>query len=364
MQKLDRAAGSRRTAICASVASNQLVEMHGKVRRRTVIVWTLVAAFAATTAGILLHLHPWRPRFTTIQGAVIRRNSDTRKQQPIAGVEVTASRGVTRAVTHTDPSGYFRIDFPGMVWPGETLNFEFRRPDYQPFDFRMRFPYRSAARSLLVATMAPLATDGAAETHGHPSTVANIRIRYTVNSQKEDNIGSLVRTFQVVNRGNIPCNRKPPCSPNGSWKASTVSLSLDAGPGNEYRDVRASCIAGPCPFTRIDSSGFQQGGRTIKVTATDWSETTTFLLEAAVFHTSIGSNVRLSYPVIYDRTLNFTLPPTQEGVSIEADIDGSPMVFPLGPDLFLSWATCTERTNRETENSIVYRCELKPGYTF
>lgn len=87
-------------------------------------------------------------------------------------------------------------------------------------------------------------------------------------------------------------------------------------------------------------------------------------LEAEVFRTSINSNVRESYPVIFGQTLNFTLPPTEEGVSIEAELDGNPMVFPLGPDLYLSWANCTARVNRDGEKSTVYRCELKPGYQF
>jgi hypothetical protein len=73
--------------------------------------------------------------------------------------------------------------------------------------------------------------------------------------------------------------------------------------------------------------------------------------------------VRLSYPVEFGRTLNFTLPPTQEGVSIEAEVDGAAMVFPLGPNLYLSWATCTMTTSSE-EKSTAYRCELKPGYRF
>ena len=68
--------------------------------------------------------------------------------------------------------------------------------------------------------------------------------------------------------------------------------------------------------------------------------------------------------MIFGDTLNFTLPPTEEGVSIEAEMDGTPMVFPLGPDLSVSWATCTSRTNREGERSAVFRCELKPGYKF
>ena len=199
----------------------------------------------------------------------------------------------------------------------------------------------------------------------HPeAVVSNIRVRYTINSRTETNVGSAVKTFQVVNKGNVPCNHQAPCSPDGKWKASSASVSLDAGADNTFSNVRASCIAGPCPFTRIDSSGFIHGGRNIRVSALDWSDTATFLMEAEVYHTAISSNVRELYPVIFGRTLNFTLPPTQEGVSLEAEIDGSPMVFPLGPDLNLSWATCTVRTGTEKEKTTVYRCELKPGYRF
>jgi hypothetical protein len=87
-------------------------------------------------------------------------------------------------------------------------------------------------------------------------------------------------------------------------------------------------------------------------------------MEAEVYRTAINSNVRQLYPVIFGRALNFTLPPTQEGVSLEAEIDGSAMVFPLGPALNLSWATCTVRTDTEKEKTAVYGCELKPGYRF
>jgi hypothetical protein len=139
---------------------------------------------------------------------------------------------------------------------------------------------------------------------------------------------------------------------------------LDAGVDNEFSNVRALCIAGPCPFTRIDSSGFVHGGRNISVSALNWSDTATFLLEAEVLHTAISSNVRESYPVVFGRTLNFILPATQEGVSLEAEVDGAPMVFPLGPELYLSWATCTARTNIDEEKTTIYRCELKPGYRF
>jgi hypothetical protein len=189
-------------------------------------------------------------------------------------------------------------------------------------------------------------------------------VRYTINSRTETNVGSVVKTFQVANKGNVPCDHQSPCSPNGRWKAASESTSLDAGAGNSFGNIRASCIAGPCPFTRIDSSGFVHGGRNIRVSALNWSDTATFLMEAEVFHTAISSNVRELYPVIFGRALNFTLPPTQEGVSFEAEIDGAPMVFPLSPDHQLSWANCAVRTDTEKEQTTVYRCELKPGYRF
>jgi hypothetical protein len=106
------------------------------------------------------------------------------------------------------------------------------------------------------------------------------------------------------------------------------------------------------------------GGRTITASAVDWSDTATFLIEAEVFRTAMTSRVRYLYPVLFGPTLNFTLPPTQEGVTIEADVAGTPMVFPLGPELYLSWATCITRKSTDSEQTTVYRCELKPGYKF
>jgi hypothetical protein len=43
-------------------------------------------------------------------------------------------------------------------------------------------------------------------------------------------------------------------------------------------------------------------------------------------------------------------------------VAGETIIFPLGPDLFLSWASCNSRMN--PDHTSVYRCELKPGYRF
>lgn len=336
------------------------------MKNRKILVWVAAGtAVAATAAILMLRLHHWNPRAMTIQGAVIRRDTDARKQLPISDALVTASDGETSATTASDASGYFKLTLPGVVWLRRTVNLNFQHVGYEPLDLKLQANLKPAGKELYIAAMTPIPEQSGMAPEGKQSVVSNIRVRYTVNSQSEENIGSAVRTFQAVNKGSVACNGQAPCSPDGNWKASAGSASLDAGPGNEFRSVRASCIAGPCPFTRIDSSGYVNGGRNITVSALDWSDTATFLVDAEVFHTAINSTVRESYPVIFGQALNFTVPPTQEGVSIEAEIDGAPMVFPLGPELYLSWATCTARTNTpEEQNTTVYRCELKPGYRF
>jgi len=192
--------------------------------------------------------------------------------------------------------------------------------------------------------------------------VGNVRVRYSIKALTEINVGSAVQTFEVENKGNVPCKGQHPCSPDGKWKAALGSASLDAGPGNELQDARASCIAGPCPFTKIESDHLPQGEQLIKVTARNWSDTATFLLEAEVFHPMVSDIIHESYPVIFGEGLNFTLPSAAEGVNIQADIDGQTVIFPLGPSLFLSWASCNARVN--PDQTRVYRCALKPGYRF
>ena len=192
--------------------------------------------------------------------------------------------------------------------------------------------------------------------------VGNVRVRYSIKALTEINVGSAVQTFEVENKGNVACKGQHPCSPDGKWKAALGSASLDAGPGNELRDARASCIAGPCPFTEIESNHLPQGEQLISVTARNWSDTATFLLEAEVFHPMVSDIIHESYPVIFGEGLNFTLPSAAEGVNIQAEIDGQTVIFPLGPSLFLSWASCNARVN--PDQTRVYRCALKPGYRF
>jgi hypothetical protein len=334
------------------------------------IAWAIVAVAACVVILVFLLTRAHRLRAITeaqsvpIEGAVIRRDADADKELPIAGVAITASDGVRTATTESDAAGYFNLVLQKTVLSDRPVTVSFRHPNYEPLDLTVQTGRLAIPKQLYVAALVPIPVKSATSTSRPQTVVSNIRVRYTINTRTETNVASAVRTFQVVNKGNVPCDHQSPCSPDGKWKASSASASLDAGLDNSFGNIRASCIAGPCPFTRIDSNGFIHGGRYIKVSALNWSDTATFLLEAEVFHTAISSEVRELYPVILGQTLNFTVPPTQEGVSLEADLDGSPMVFPLGPDPELSWATCNARTGMEEEKTTVYRCELRPGYRF
>jgi hypothetical protein len=98
------------------------------------------------------------------------------------------------------------------------------------------------------------------------------------------------------------------------------------------------------------------------VSVRDWSDTTTFLLEAEVFGQQVSDIVRQAYPVIFGRTVDFSLPGSAEGPSLEAELSGVEITFPLGPEPNMSWAACTVIVGRDRSKS--YQCELKPGFKF
>jgi hypothetical protein len=326
-------------------------------RLQKIELWTASLLTILLTASAFM-LVRWRTRQPVVlQGAITVQDADTRKERPVAEVQVTAEDGRTIGKTESDSTGFFTLKLDRSIRRGHPILLHFRHDRYQPLDLK-----EYVGDKLYVVHMISLTDPAASTPQSEVKVGSGLRVRYSINAMSEVNVGSAVKTFQIENKGNTPCKGQHPCSPDGKWKAALGSASLDAGLGNEFRDARASCIAGPCPFTRIESDQFSQGGQVIKVSARDWSDTTTFLLEAEVFHPMVSQIVHESYPVIFGDGLNFTLPASAEGVSIEAELDGQTIIFPLGPALLLSWANCNARVN--SDQTRVYRCDLKPGYRF
>lgn len=296
----------------------------------------------------------------TIRGAVVATDPDPAKELPLGDVEITLPQGPPGSSVRSNASGYFQLPLPWRMRVNSEVTLHFSHSDYQPFDLRA-----TGGDRLYVVHMAPLLPRQNSTISQTPElTISNVVAKYSVNTISQVNVGSAVKTFRVVNTGNVPCNGRDPCSPDGRWKAAIGSATLDAGRGNELHNARAACIAGPCPFTRIEDNHtrLSANNQTFHASALNWSDTTTFVLEAEVFKSIASDVLRQSYPVILDRAFTFTLPPAAEGVSIEAELNGDRIVFPLGPSLFLSWANCQVLVNKDQTK--VYRCEIKPGYRF
>lgn len=316
---------------------------------------------AAIALGALLFAlsgcKPSPPPPTSFEGAVIRQDSDPSGQIPIEGATVTVSNGTTTVQAKSDTSGLFRVTLRPGLTPGELATLQFRADGYEPLQM-----IQQSGKQLLLVRMVPIPHPKPAVQHHGDISVTNMRIRYTTKTVTTVNVGNDVEPFQIPNTGNVPCNHGPTCSPDGRWRASLGSEMLDAGPGNELRNVRVSCIAGPCPFSRIESNIELHEGRNRQVSVLNWSDTVTYLIEAEVDHTMESNLVRQSWPVVFHQTMSFTLPAGSEGASIEADVNGTDIVFPLGPDLYLSWAACAEKTG--ADQSKLLSCEAKPGYRF
>lgn len=321
-------------------------------KKYKISLWIALAAVAVVLLVVVIVHQLHKP--ITLTGTVIIQDKDFTKELPIADVEIVATRGTANASTKSEANGLFALKLRKWVRTGQPITLKFRHPNYQPLDLK-----DVVEDKLYIVRMLPITKS---TPKGPAVEIGNVRVRYSIKAQQTMNVGSAVRTFQVENAGNVPCNGKPPCSPDGKWKATIGSTTFDAGVGNEFRNARISCIAGPCPFTKIESQDLSKPSQKITVSARNWSDTVTFLLEADVVHVMQSDLDHQAYPVIFGSALNFTLPADAEGVSLQADMAGETIIFPLGPSLFLSWAKCDAEPNRA--KTYMYRCELKAGYRF
>jgi hypothetical protein len=329
-------------------------------QRRRLFIWGGIAAAAivilAVAAGFWWRQQP--EQAIDISGAILSADTDLHKQRPIPQAAVRAAMGAVSGQATSDESGFFRISLnPAFRRPGQKITITVQHPDYRPFQTET-----TAGARLELVRLVPNVPDPETTDEVPPVVIANVRVRYAVKSTTSADVGSAARTFEVINNANIPCNGLPPCSPDGKWKATVGAFSLDAGQNKQFRNARVSCLAGPCVFTRVESDAFSRGGRVIGVSVLNWADTVTYLVEAEVTQTIISDLIRHSFPVIFGRSMNFTLPASAQGPSIEAEVNGAAIVFPLGPRLLLSWATCRLETG--TDGTRLYRCELKPRYRF
>jgi hypothetical protein len=322
---------------------------------RRIAICSAIALTLGVVAVALIVIR--RHASVTLTGVVLRQDRDPRKQLPIPNVKITAAEDAPSAATESDSSGLFRLKLPSGGWRNQPVILTFQHAGYQPVEIML--PMNG---ELYLARMTPIPAPVPASLSPHEIAVQDVRVRYAEQTSSTVNVGSTAKTFTVPNIGNVPCGNQRPCSPDGKWKAALGGITMDAGEGQQFDNARVSCIAGPCPFTKIETGAIPRPGRTITVAVRNWSDTATFLVEAEVTRAMPGDAIRQAYPAIYGLAMSFTLPSTAEGPSIQADLDGAEIVFPLGPTLQLSWADCSLQV--DADQTKLYRCELKPGYRF
>jgi hypothetical protein len=335
-------------------------------RKRLTILVVVVVLVAMVGIGIAIRVgRRGVPRLNpaiTLEGSVLKQDADPSKRTPIPGVTVTATRGETEVVRNTDPTGYFNVSFSGGIESGADLTLTFVKTGYKTIQMTPSQP----GDQLYIVQMDPVAAPAAVSTQrvqasAKVSSIKDVRVRYSFKDQSTIPVGAIAKEFLAPNKGNIPCRNQKPCSPDGKWKATATILPIDTDPGNEFRNVRVSCIAGPCHFLKVDP-GVTEHATRLKISVLNWSDTSAFLVEGDVIRTMVTNIIRQSYPFIIGNTMSFALPPSSESVSIEANVDGKFIIFPLGPTLALSWADCNVDTSAGGDKT--YRCQLKPGYQF
>lgn len=325
------------------------------IRRRRLIAILITVVGLGLAVALVKRSRARQPLH--LSGVVLRDDPDPGKQVPVPGAVIQAVSGSSNVVTKSDPAGSFTIDLEPSWERDRRIALTFRHDGYAVLETGgWTNGQICIARMLPVERVEPVASKHSAV------AIDGVRVRYSIKSTTTNNVGSVAKPFEARNQGLAPCHGAPACSPDGKWRATLNSQVFDAGSGNEFRNARLSCIAGPCPFSKVTSENLEQPGRIIKLSVLNWSDTVTYFLEAEVAHTAIANIVRYLYPFISGPAMNFTLPPGSEGPSVEADLGGSEIVFPLGPALRLSWATCS--ATAVADHTTQFRCDLKEGYEF
>src|SRR5271165_5212841 len=190
-----------------------------------IAIW--LAGVLALAGLVAMAVHASKRKPVVLKGAVIQQDADPRKELPIADVEVTASDevpasdpksdtskffnlslpkgirdlaalGSSLADAKSDSSGFFNLRLPTDERRGRAVMLRFRHPDYQPLDLN-----EFVGDKLYIARMAPIARATLPQHPGPEIVVANVLERYSTKATTAVNVGSAVKTFEIVNTGNV-----------------------------------------------------------------------------------------------------------------------------------------------------------------
>ena len=172
--------------------------------RRILALWAVtIFLIVGTGVGTIIGIRVYRKRHMPIRvsGAVLAQNPDTRKQTPIANVEVISRDGLTMGSAKSDFTGHFVLTMRPSVKAGQHIQLAFRHPDYQPVDTD-----EPLNGDLYVVRMTPVHGEVEETLNEAEVGVTNVLVQYSTEVSRTENIGSAAKTLQIVNTGNVPCN--------------------------------------------------------------------------------------------------------------------------------------------------------------
>ena len=222
-----------------------------------------ISAIGVALIPVLRPSGPTTPEKIILEGVVMRDEANPEKRFPISNVIVSATDGLGGSAA-TTADGMFRLELKPEAKGGAQIALNFKHPDYQERDVIQAIGQGVPYIFYMWPSQYAATTPGARVIPAFYAPVVS-------------------RTFQIPNRGSVRCNNQQPCSPDGKWKAALASATIDAGPGHVFISGRADCVAGPCPWSAVETKGFPQiGQRTINVSVRAWSDTVTYRLSGEI----------------------------------------------------------------------------------
>src|SRR5947209_8567395 len=100
--------------------------------KKTIAVWAVIVAVVGIALATVFLLRIVKKHPLSITGTVIRQDADTRKELPLAFVQITAGSGPTATRSESDSSGFFSIRLPRGIKMGQPVPLRFQHSDYQP----------------------------------------------------------------------------------------------------------------------------------------------------------------------------------------------------------------------------------------
>src|ERR1700689_5020520 len=137
--------------------------------------WVSFLAGALLIAGILAVVRWQKQLPVSLRGAVLVEDSDPRKQQPIAGVEISAG-DLAALDAKSDSSGSFVLKLRKPIRKGHPIVLSFSHPQY-----RSLAVHDFVSNRLYIVHLVPLSSTPA-RANQPDVKVANVRVRYTANA--------------------------------------------------------------------------------------------------------------------------------------------------------------------------------------